>query len=170
MRVFNMEDDLLDDDFSYHLEEKYAIRESLINKSDIQMDDIRRIALWKYDRIIDIDDLFCKQLYNTVSRENVSIEDKEVQEMIERLISFEGVGFPLASTILKFINPDVFPIIDVRAYRALYGKKINYGQYSLKTYIDYTKRIYAIRDKFQISLSEVDEKLYEFDKKYNGKI
>lgn len=170
MRVFNMENDLLEDVFSYHMGEKYAIRESLKNKSDIQIDDIRRIALWKYDRIIEIDDLFCTQLYNIVSKEKVSIEDKEVQEMIERLISFEGVGFPLASTILKFINPGVFPIIDVRAYRALYGKKIYYGQYSLKIYIDYTKRIYAIRDKFHISLSEVDERLYEFDKKYNGKI
>lgn len=170
MRVFSMESDLLEGDFSYHLEEKKAIQEKLKNKSDIQIDDIRRIALWKYDRVIDMDDSFCTQLYHTVSKENISIEDSEVQAVIERLISFEGVGFPLASTILKFINPDVFPIIDVRAYRALYGKKIYYGQYSLEIYINYAKRIYAIRDKFNLPLSEVDERLYEFDKKYNGKI
>ena len=58
----------------------------------------------------------------------------------------------------------------MRAYRALYGKKIYYGQYSLEIYINYAKRIYAIRDKFNLPLSEVDERLYEFDKKYNGKI
>lgn len=170
MRVFNLDSDLLEDIFAYHLEEKYAIQEGLKNKSDINLDDIRRIALWKYDRVIDVDDLFCTQLYKIVSREDVTIEDKEVHEMIEKLISCEGVGFPLASTILKFINPRVFPIIDVRAYRALYGEKIYSGQYNLKLYLEYTKRIYAICDKFNIALSEVDERLYEFDKKYNGKI
>jgi len=170
MRVFNMEKDILEDAFSYNLGEKDKICEHLKNKSNIQMDDIRRIALWKYNRIIEMDDMFCTQLYSTVSKNKVSIEDKEVHEMIERLVSFEGVGFPLASTILKFINPDVFPIIDVRAYRAIYGKKIYYNQYNFKIYIDYTKRIYDMRDKFNISLSEVDERLYEFDKKYNGKI
>ncbi len=170
MRIFDIEKDVFEDAFSYHLQEKNAIRENLKNKSDIQMDDIRRIALWKYDRIIEIDDMFCTQLYHVASKEKISIEHKEAQEIIAKLVSSEGVGFPLASTILKFINPDVFPIIDVRAYRAIYGKKINYSQYNLKIYVEYAKRIYAIRDRLQISLSEVDERLYEFDKKYNGKI
>lgn len=87
MRVFSMENDLLEGDFSYHLEEKKAIQEKLKNKSDIQIDDIRRIALWKYDRVIDVDDSFCTQLYHTVSKENISIEDSEVQAVIERLKS-----------------------------------------------------------------------------------
>lgn len=75
---------------------------------------------------------------------------------------------PLASTILKFLRPDVFPIIDVRAYRALFDKKIY--TYTYDKYIEYCKEIYKIRDIKGIKLSEVDEQLYMFDKDKNGKI
>lgn len=170
MKVFNIEKDRLEDGFSYHLDEKKKINETLLRKSRVEIDDIRRIALWKYDRIIEIDDIFLSQLYLNVSKADISIDDRDVHQIIEKLVSYEGVGFPLASSILKFINSEVFPIIDVRAYRALYGKKLYYNQYSIKKYINYTKRLYFIRDKLNIPLSEVDERLYVFDKIYNGKI
>lgn len=58
MKVFNIEKDRLEDGFSYHLDEKKKINETLLRKSRVEIDDIRRIALWKYDRIIEIDDIF----------------------------------------------------------------------------------------------------------------
>lgn len=170
MRIFNIKDDHLDYEFSYHIDEKKSIKDSIDHKSSITIDDLRRIALWKYDRIINIDDDFLLRLYSVVKGKNISIDDDEVKHIIMELVSFEGVGFPLASSILKFINPDVFPIIDIRAYRAIYGKKLYYSQYCLSKYIDYTKELYKIADYLGVPLSDVDEKLYVFDKNHNGKI
>lgn len=170
MKVFDVKKDSLDYEYSYHINEKKRIKEKINNQRIITVDDLRRIALWKYDRIIEVDDEFLFYLYSVISPEGVCIDDKKVQEVISRLVECEGVGFPLASTILKFINPDVFPIIDVRAYRAIYGRKIYYSQYNLERYIEYTKIIYRIKEELGLPLSEVDERLYVFDKEHNGKI
>lgn len=89
---------------------------------------------------------------------------------IEKLIQSDGIGFPMATTILKFIRPDIYPIIDIRAYRALYGKKISYSQYSITKYIDYSKKIYTIAKQLKLPLKNIDEQLYKFDKVKNGKI
>jgi hypothetical protein len=61
-------------------------------------------------------------------------------------------------------------MIDVRAYRALYGKKISSNQYSIELYTSYVKETYKIAKKFNIKLDEIDEQLYKFDKEENGKI
>ena len=76
----------------------------------------------------------------------------------------------MASSILKFLRPDIFPIIDVRAYRAIYGKKIYSSQNTIEKYIDYVKKINVISKSLDIDLNEVDEQLYCFDKEHNGKI
>lgn len=48
---------------------------------------------------------------------------KESEKVLRDLISINGIGLPMASTILRFRNPDVFPIIDKRAYRVLMDKE-----------------------------------------------
>lgn len=67
----------------------------------------------------------------------------------------------MASTFLKFLRPDVFPIIDVRAYRALFGKKIKSSKSSdtYKVYREYVERIYEIRDRTRtkLTLAAIDE-------------
>jgi hypothetical protein len=104
-------------------------------------------------------------------KKNLRIEDAEIEEIINELIGCPGVGMPMASTFLKFLRPDVFPIIDVRAYRALFGKKIkSSNSYSYIVYREYVGRIYEIRDRTKLTLSVIDEHLYCFDKEYNGKI
>jgi hypothetical protein len=90
--------------------------------------------------------------------------------LINHLVQSQWVGIPLASAILKFIRPDIFPIIDVRAYRAIYGKKIYSSQYTVDKYIEYIKEIYAISKKTGRKIEEIDQQLYEFDKTHNGKI
>lgn len=115
------------------------------------------------------DDLL-EQLVQIKNTKELHIEDDVVKSTLEQLVPSTGVGYPLASTILKFLRPDVFPIIDVRAYRALFGKKILYSQYSYDVYVKYCKRIYEVRQRFELPLDTVDEQLYMFDKKYNGAI
>ena len=170
VRVFKVEEDHFDYDFQYNLDEKKIIKDNIGQQTSINIDDLRRIALWKYDRIIDVDDEFLIQLYSVVSGEKVSIDDLDVQKIINDLVACTGIGYPLASTILKFINPQVFPIIDVRAYRAVFGKRIYSSQHSLMRYVEYTRKLYEISSSLGIPLEEVDEKLYVYDKIFNGKL
>lgn len=151
-------------EFNYNIEE---IKDSIKNK-DISINDIRKIALWKYDRIINIEEEVLVKLNKILQKKDITVNCEEVKDIIEALIESKGVGMPLASTILKFLRPDVFPIIDIRAYRALFDKKKNKFTYS--EYMKYCDKIYELREMTGIDLSEIDEQLYEFDKKYNVKI
>lgn len=76
----------------------------------------------------------------------------------------------MASAILKFIKPTVFPIIDVRAYRALTGNKPYYTTYIYEKYMDYAERLTEISKRLNRPLREIDEQLYCYDKVANGEI
>ena len=153
--------------FDYNLEEKENIKNKL-NGQSLSINEIRQIALWKYNRIINIDDEILQNLTNILSEKDITVSCSLVKNIIAELLKSQGVGMPLASTILKFLRPDIFPIIDVRAYRALFDKKKRNFKY--EDYENYCNKIYEIKEKTGIRLSDIDEKLYEFDKEYNGKI
>ena len=85
----------------------------------------------------------------------------------------------MASAILKFLRPDIFPIIDIRAYRVLFQEQLPvsphlgaenfcsaFGKY-FDVYIKYVKKVYEIKEKCGLDLVDVDEKLYSFDKIHN---
>lgn len=58
--------------------------------------------------------------------ESLTLTDSRVKDVIDDLVLSQGIGFPVASAILKFIKPTLFPIIDVRAYQALTGVRPSY--------------------------------------------
>lgn len=157
-------------EFDYQPKETKELRERLNDNSEIDICDLRRIALWKINRVLDISDETIEKLSELASMKEVNIEGQCVEELIGELVKCPGVGFPMASSMLKFIKPDIFPIIDVRAYRALTGKKPHNYTYSYQLYVDYTRELEKIAKQLGRPLREIDERLYEFDKQYNGKI
>ena len=158
----------IDREFTYNPDETAALRKQLKGTDGVSENDIRRIALWKYNRIIDVDTVETL-LAELCAKPVLSIDDEDVQRIISELVNCRGVGFPLASTFLKFLRPEVFPIIDIRAYRALTGKKVN--TYSLQRYEEYVKSVYELKEELGVEeLYRVDEILYMFDKDRNGKI
>lgn len=170
MKTFDINNDNLDYNFDYNPGETEFLKTNIKNKKDINIEDLRRISLWKLNRVLEVSEEVISNLQKIATAENITIETSLVTETIKNLTKSSGIGFPMASSILKFLRPDIFPIIDVRAYRALYGKKIGSSQYSIERYIDYVKKINEIAEKKGIELKKVDEQLYCFDKKHNGKI
>lgn len=170
MKTFNFDQDSLNYDFSYNLDESNFLKKNMKNKKNISIDDIRRISLWKLDRVLDVSEETILNLQKIATEEDINIHSSLVTETITMLTNSNGIGFPMASAILKFLRPDIFPIIDVRAYRAIYGKKIYSSQYTIEKYIDYIHKINEISKSMHINLNEVDEQLYCFDKEHNGKI
>ena len=167
IKVFDLEKPISVEKFLYNEAETFNLKKECFKKQ-LSLDDVRRIALWKYDRVIQISEEVFAQLASLATQENLQIDSSEAVKVLHALTKCKGVGFPLASAILKFIRPDVFPIVDVRAYRALYGKKIY--KYTLEKYVEYSSKVQSIAKKNAIPLCVVDEQLYLFDKNYNGTI
>ena len=173
MVQFDITKDKLDYNFSYNANEtnnlKNLFSEIRDNKT-LTINDLRRVSLWKIYRVLEISDELIKKLNSLAKDKSANIFDDKVKEIIVDLTNSNGIGFPMASAILKFLRPDIFPIIDIRAYRAIFDKKLYSSQYSIDIYYNYVKEIYLIRDKLKLPLDKIDEQLYEFDKKHNGKI
>ncbi len=169
-RPFDIKKDKLDFRFDYNSKETQNLKEQLEKKEKVTVDDLRRITLWKLDRVLEISDDALKNLNTLFKTPNLKYTDDITKNVINELTKCKGIGFPMLSAILKFLRPEIFPIIDVRAYRALYGKKITQYQYTIKVYMDYIEKIYQIKEALNIELDKIDEQLYMFDKKNNGKI
>ena len=170
-KIFNPGVDALKYSFEYNKQETESLHGLLNGKADISLDDLRKVSLWKTNRVLGVSDEVLDMLSGIAQKQDLKLEDVEVKEVIEALVDSQGVGYPMASAILKFIRPNVFPIIDVRAYRALTGEKITYSKYSFEIYKDYVLRLMSIADQCEdLELRDVDEQLYCFDKDKNNGI
>ncbi len=170
LRVFDIQADTLGFEFEYNPSETRALQRNLAGKANLTLDDIRRVALWKLDRIVELSEETLTQLRNVAIATNLTHDSPEAIAVLEALVGSPGVGFPMASTILKFLRPDVFPIIDVRAYRALEGRKLWPGTYSVRLYLEYATKLKQLADTLKLPLARVDEQLYCFDRQHNGTI
>jgi thermostable 8-oxoguanine DNA glycosylase len=97
------------------------------------------------------------------------------KEVLKVLLNVNGVDLPMASTILRFINPKVFQIIDRHAYRAIYGEKYPFYQSTpaerkVSVYFDYIDNLIELCNLKGLTFTSIDRLLYIFDKKNNGKL
>ena len=76
----------------------------------------------------------------------------------------------MASTMLRFKNPNIYQIIDQRVYRVIYGIELklrtNLNENILQ-YLEYLTDLRKVCNDFQIPFSESDRILYEYDKQVN---
>jgi thermostable 8-oxoguanine DNA glycosylase len=170
IRKYNVASDTLKFPFNYNSAETALLRKELKGNANVDINDLRRVSLWKLDRVLAVSDETLSCLRKVAKAEDLSVDAPISKRAIEMLVDSQGIGFPMASAMLKFLRPDVFPIIDVRAYRALTGTKPYYSTYTLTNYISYAKALADIAKRLNRPLSDVDEQLYCFDAAHNGKI
>lgn len=170
VRVFDVSRDSLEYEYDYNPEETRALRKRLQRKQHPTIDDLRRVALWKMDRVLNVPESLLADLGALARRRKINRRDGKTGELIEALVRCHGIHYPMASAILKFVRPDVFPIIDVRAYRALTGRKLSRKTYSLQRYLDYADELERLAVRLERPLSEIDEQLYKFDQEQNDRI
>lgn len=170
VRVFDVSRDSLEYEYDYNPEETRALRKRLQRKQHPTIDDLRRVALWKIDRVLNVPESLLADLGALARRRKINRRDGKTGEQIEALVRCGGIHYPMASAILKFLRPDVFPIIDVRAYRALTGRKLSRKTYSLQRYLDYADELERLAVRLERPLSEIDEQLYKFDQEKNDRI
>lgn len=157
----------------YKFQPELTKRLDSIENAPIDQALINEIVLWKVNRYVCLCDENIEQL------EKIKLlkagEHAKGNEMLKALLDVNGIDLPMASTILRFINPKVFQIIDQHAYRALYGKKYSLYQASptqrkISLYFDYISDLISLCKSKGLAFTTIDRLLYIFDKEKNGKL
>lgn len=157
---------------------------------------LRKIVLWKLNRIIEVDDEKLKGLKSLMLnlKQDDYLQSEELKNTLFELLECRGVGLPMLSTILHFYRPDLFPIIDKRALRQLeiwrrnpddlwlldqippdlfYYKRLNSTKISTlvnvyEWYIQTCREFYDLEcSGHNILFNDVDKILYQIDKDKN---
>ena len=87
----------------------------------------------------------------------------------------------MASTILRFRNPNIFQIIDQRAYRVINRDPLKLSQIKetsrastidkqIEIYLDYLEKIKKACKKLDIDFDDADRVLYIIDKNINKSV
>lgn len=130
---------------------------------------VKDVVLWKLNRFPEIDDEILAEL-RQIPRNERDISEKLISDVVQSLTSRRGFGLPMASAVLRFINPKAFQIIDRRAHRVLTGEKYREPKSPKAKAAFYLKYLSTLRDlcsRENIDFSEADRLLYELDKRVN---
>lgn len=138
-------------------------------------DIINSIVLWKVNRQVNIGNVFQEILDLKMSGYNdFCNKEQKVRAVVANLLNVKGVRIAMASTILRMFYPEVFPIIDQRAYRELYSIEMpSYAKPEewVESYITYVKDCHEYYNKNcigQIDFADLDKVLFQIDKDKPG--
>jgi len=136
------------------------------------------IILWKLNRFPQINDELLNNLKGVSSIEPKA--HRRAKSILREMLQCQGIALPMASTILRFLNPNAFQIIDDRVYRIVHPgmpkypakpEKINehYLDNSESIYFDYLDELHNLACE-KLPFSSADRILYELDIKLGNKI
>ena len=152
---------------------EYNYQEKLTDFLDNYDDDfsqelIDKIILWKINRYAFVPKETLDKI-NKIKKSDEKIDIPLTREILNDLLdeNVKGIKLAIASTILRFKNPNIYQIIDQRVYRLIYGT-----EFKLKTkvneniiqYLAYLVDLRNVCDLYHIPFSESDRILYEYDK------
>jgi len=96
-----------------------------------------------------------------------AVHEPDIRSKIEALTSLNGIGVPVASAILMFINEDRFTVIDERAWNVLQetgylGQELS-DDPTADEYLLYLGACWAIANEYDVSLRTLDRALWVLD-------
>ena len=171
--IFDIEitnEDLQNVNYKYQLE--------LTSKLDGLDDDfnqeiINEIVLWKVNRYSFLDDETFSVL-NKINKVDLVLHIELTTEILTKLLNTKGIQLAMASTILRFKNPDIYQIIDQRVYRFVYGiempKYFSSIEKQIDFYIEYLQKLKQVCIEKGIDFNLSDRIIYELDKLHNKKV
>lgn len=125
-----------------------------------------------------VDDEVIDMIYSlaNIDTPQNALKDERTKIVVKRLLRSKGMKLPMASTVLHFYYPQVFPIIDQRAYRELYGteypQNINKKDVMVDVYLSYIADAcrYQKENCPEIPFEKIDKVLYQIDKEKGYKV
>jgi hypothetical protein len=175
--AFDIDIKLVDSDFEFDYQK--GLTQKLDNSIDvINQNVINEIVLWKVNRYAEFNESILNALNsNKLKSKEINIE--YTGKVLNELLYQKGVQLPMASTILRFINLNVYQIIDQRVYRILYkGKSLKLksvnnhknNKEQIEIYLQYLIDLRSLSEILLIPFKYADRILYKFDKRINKNI
>lgn len=160
--------------------EEYKYQKDLTPKLDKINDKfnqsiINEIVLWKVNRYVELNDKTL-DLINKISKADTAVDRVLTEQILLNLLNKDqqGVRLAMASTILRFKNPNIYQILDQRVYRYIFGKRLKYSltniDEQIKIYFDYLDKLKQVCKDYKIDFKTADRLLYLLDKKHNEKV
>jgi len=164
--IFDIEIDSTDFDYNY--------QNILTERLDKLCDDfnqaiIDQIVLWKVNRYVNLDNETLT-LLNKIDRIDTTMDIQFTRQLLGQLLKTKGIRLSMASTILRFKNPNIYQIIDQRAYRMIYENELKIphnADQQIDLYINYLSMLRETCNKIGIEFSQSDRILYWADKQIN---
>lgn len=161
---------------------KYDKEEDLYNKGDeeelrkkfqennfITKQDLIRIVKWKFQgRLLGRQKIIIKLLESVeessieeISRSAFKSKDDKIQ--LNLLSSIKGVGNALSSVILTFYDPQNYGILDIHAWRGLFGKEPTDIFSNEKQAIKFFTKLREISLKTGLSCRNIEKAIFKKD-------
>lgn len=139
------------------------VRAKTIDRQTITRRTFVRIINWKSPRAKGKINWSYYRIYQKAFQQILNIDEDERMKV---LVALPGIGAPIASVILHFIFPTVFPIYDFRTTETLYYfGYINSKIVSLRRYREFQETIQRLRKELvRYDLRQIDRALFAFHK------
>lgn len=172
---------VLEEDFKFSKEDllfnlQPALTRKLDNwKGNFDQGLINEIVLWKVNRYVGVNEPTLK-LINELDPEAAKLDIAKTRMVLKALLLTKGIQLPMASTILRFRNSNIYQIIDQRVFRVIYkGKKLKLKLYpseknleeQIDLYIQYLNDLRGICKELDLPYNEADRALFKADKRIN---
>ena len=165
----------------YHYDYEPHITDDLDKKGLSQMPfvemDIFKITLWKVARVPHVSNEIIEQLNKLATLQNLNESaDKELtRKVLQELLQCKGVRLPMASTYLRFRNPNVFQILDRHVWHQVYPQEEEYKEIKdvderINIYFTYLEDLRKLAEKENVEYYESDRIFYIKDKNEGHKI
>lgn len=139
-------------------------------EDDFDQSIINQIVLWKVNRYSQLNESTLL-LLNQINKHDLILNTDITEEILRNLLSTKGVQLVMASTILRFKNPNIYQIIDQRVYRFIYGKIMpkyfSSIDIQIELYLEYLEKLREVCNHKQIDFILSDRILYDLDKNHN---
>lgn len=168
--IFDIEmtnDDLQNVNYKYQLELTSKLDDL---NGNFNQEIINEIVLWKVNRYSFLDDE-AFTLLNLIDKKNEVLDVELTTQILTKLLNTKGVQLAMASTILRFKNPNIYQIIDQRVFRFINGYNLpvyfSSIEKQIELYIDYLQKLKQVCTEKEIEFRLSDRIIYELDKLHN---
>ena len=126
----------------------------------LSLEDLHAVGQWKAGgRLRHLIEQNDEDKVLRVSR--TAFAESNEQLRIEKLTELDGVSWPMASTILHFVLPGCYPIVDIRAMNTLGGP--DPSRFNFEKWKNYYELCRKTAKECDVSLRDLDRALWTYD-------
>ena len=174
--IFDSDFKIISDDYEFKYQE--ALTKKLDSSTEnFSQEKLNEIVLWKVNRYAEFDESLI-ELINSIDKDETKIDIDKTKQILKGLLKTNGVQLAMASTILRYRNPNIYQIIDQRVFRVIYKnqtlelntypseKNLNF---QIELYIKYLYDLSNVCIDLKIPFDKSDRILFMADKRINKK-